>query len=191
MKKLLALTGILFLALALVGCGTFGKEAAVAEEQPLVPVPCGEKILEVKLEDVEAYREACASLVAETEEPAVVKTEEPKVAETEEPVEQPTVKETEVKMIGSISDPDEKTYISALSCSDLPSCTIKEVPQGYFTIGFTNNGDGCDWVLFEEGDTISYDGLDEIHTYNALLPLTRLEGFVASQFQDIFACVNN
>jgi len=98
---------------------------------------------------------------------------------------------TEVeKMIGS--NPGKDTYFPELSCSHLESCQITEVPQGYFTVGFTDNGHGCDWTLFNEGESIDYENLDEIHTYNNLLPLTRLEGFVASQFTYVLACtVNN
>lgn len=97
--------------------------------------------------------------------------------------------ETEdVTMIGSVSDPDLDTYFPELSCSDLASCTMNEVPEGYFTIGFTGTAEGCDWVLFNEGETIDFTGLDEIHTYNVLLPLTRLEGFVLSQTPWVFAC---
>jgi hypothetical protein len=113
---------------------------------------------------------------------------------TDEPVaDEPVADVTEEpKMIGSISDPDEDTYFPELSCSHLASCQITEVPKGYFTIGFADNGNGCDWVLFDEGESIDYTNLDEIHTYNNLLPLTKLEAFVASQFQYVHACtVNN
>jgi hypothetical protein len=109
----------------------------------------------------------------------------------EEPVviEEPVADVTEeTKMFGSVSDPEEDTYFPELSCSHLESCTVKEVPEGYFTIGFTDNGNGCDWILFDEGESIDYTNLDEIHTYNNLLPLTKLEGFVASQFQYVLAC---
>ena len=89
------------------------------------------------------------------------------------------------------SNPGDDTYFPEFSCSHLESCQISEVPQGFFTIGYKNNGNGCDWKLFNEGETIDYENLDEIHTYNNLLPLTKLEGFVAAQFQYVLACTNN
>lgn len=89
---------------------------------------------------------------------------------------------------GTIGSDADGSYFPEFSCSHLESCQISEVPEGYFTIGFTDNGDGCDWVLFDEGESIDYEGLDEFHTYNNLLPLTGLEGFVASQFQYVLTC---
>jgi hypothetical protein len=97
MKKLFAISVLLVLALALVACGSgASEEVAVAEEQPLIPVPCGEETLYVKLENVEAYREACAIQIAETaEETEVVcepEVEKPDVAEPVE-AEEPVVNE--------------------------------------------------------------------------------------------------
>jgi hypothetical protein len=110
---------------------------------------------------------------------------QPQVVNTETEV----LFEQQVKYIGSNTS-DNDTYFPELSCSHLASCTITEVPLGYFTIGYSDNGDGCDWVLFNEGDNIDYKVLDEFHTYNVRLPYTRLEGFVASQFMYVFACNN-
>jgi len=103
----------------------------------------------------------------------------------------PSDGEEVVEMIGSNSDPETDTYFPELSCSHLPSCTISEVPLGYFTIGFTSTEKGCDWVLFKEGESIDFDGLDEIHTYNALLPLTALDAFIRSQTPWVLSCSSN
>jgi len=100
----------------------------------------------------------------------------------------PSGEEEAVAMIGSNSDPKAGTYFPSLSCSDLSSCTVSEVPEGYFTIGYTKTAEGCDWVLFNEGEVIDYKDLDEIHTYNNLLPLTALDAFVRSQTPWILSC---
>jgi hypothetical protein len=81
-----------------------------------------------------------------------------------------------------------KTYFPEYSCSDLASCPINEVPEGVFTIGFKKVVGGCDWFLFETGEVIDFTIIDEFHSYNAGLPLTSLDGFVQSQFRDVWAC---
>lgn len=81
------------------------------------------------------------------------------------------------------------TYYPELSCSHLPSCQVTEVPDGFISVTFTNlaNG-GCDWKLLQSGEDITFEGIDEFHTYHGDLPYTAVDGFVNSQKMYIHAC---
>jgi hypothetical protein len=78
----------------------------------------------------------------------------------------------------------EVPYISDLSCGDLATCEISNVPEGHFTIGITE--DCTDQILFSEGEEINYENLVEIHTYKG--KPANMELFILDQLQYITPC---
>ncbi len=173
MKKSIVLLG-LCLVIALGACA------------PKVPISCGDNVLEVPLSKAEEYKKACGSIATEEVAQQPVNCQPAVIAEI--PVTQAPVAEkasVELVISGSIMTP---TYFPEYSCSHLPSCPVKIVPNGYFTIGYKKAVNGCNWFLFREGQGIDYNVIDEFHTYNGNLPYTELSGFVDSQTQYVHAC---
>jgi len=84
------------------------------------------------------------------------------------------------------------TYYEKYSCSDMSKCTLVKVPMGTFTVGFTpitiNGEKDCTTKVWSQGETIDYEGIGEIHTYDIDLPMTTLELFIESQKPFVASC---
>lgn len=109
--------------------------------------------------------------------------------------EQPVIVPAEQKPQAVVNQQPHKTYFPEYSCSDLTSCTVKQVPDGLMTIGFIRinrnmPNHNCGYAIFTSGQAINYDGLSEIHTYSGNLPdpATTLESFVESNMPFVHAC---
>lgn len=87
---------------------------------------------------------------------------------------------------------DRDTYYPQYSCSDMSKCRVVKVPIGTFTVGFEpiiiDGRRDCTTIVWSEGQTISYGGISEIHTYDVDLPYFTMEAFIASQKPFVASC---